>query len=517
MKRVYCLYRVSTVGQVDHNDIPLQRIACREYAERNGLMIIREFYERGVSGYKVSTDDRDAIQELKEEALLQRFDILLVFMFDRLGRRDDETPFVVEWFVKHDIEVWSVNEGQQKFETHVDKLTNYIRYWQASGESEKTSLRIKARQKQMIDEGHFRGGFVPYGYRLEYLGRVNKKNQPVRDLVVDSDTAENVRLIFDLVCKHGYGVNMVASYLNERQIPTHKQGSLWHAGSIRTIVRNPIYIGIMRNHGVQSDNRFEQYRIVSDEQFAEADRIISERAPSRTAERNRPLRVNNEYLLTGLLRCGSCGSHLCGGTSVYHRGDSTYSRRSYRCYTSSFHRGVCDGQKSYSADRIDTLVENEVKTALSRVLQTPISQLLQGISDRSDHENHIAIDNLRKRVDHIREEIEHLEHCLIDAVMQNNDTLIDSLNDAITLKRKEFLEYERLYREKTDEIVRQDEEKESFILRVRNIRSWAANYALLSTDEKRMILPQIIDKILVSKGYEISVEFKAILNPYKDE
>lgn len=101
--------------------------------------------------------------------------------------------------------------------------------------------------------------------------------------------------------------------------------------------------------------------------------------------------------------------------------------------------------------------------------------------------------------------------------MQNNDTLIDSLNDAITLKRKEFLEYERLYREKTDEIVRQDEEKESFILRVRNIRSWAANYALLSTDEKRMILPQIIDKILVSKGYEISVEFKAILNPYKDE
>ena len=147
MKRVYCLYRVSTVGQVDHNDIPLQRIACREYAERNGWMIIREFYERGVSGYKVSTDDRDAIQELKEEALLQRFDILLVFMFDRLGRRDDETPFVVEWFVKHDIEVWSVNEGQQKFETHVDKLTNYIRYWQASGESEKTSLRIKSKAK----------------------------------------------------------------------------------------------------------------------------------------------------------------------------------------------------------------------------------------------------------------------------------------------------------------------------------------------------------------------------------
>ena len=29
--------------------------------------------------------------------------MLLVFMFDRIGRIDDETPFVVEWFVHHGI------------------------------------------------------------------------------------------------------------------------------------------------------------------------------------------------------------------------------------------------------------------------------------------------------------------------------------------------------------------------------------------------------------------------------
>ena len=74
-----------------------------------------------------------------------KFDILLVFMFDRLGRRDDETPFIVEWFTKQGIEVWSVNEGQQRFDTHVDKLMNYIRYWQASGESLKTSVRTRTR------------------------------------------------------------------------------------------------------------------------------------------------------------------------------------------------------------------------------------------------------------------------------------------------------------------------------------------------------------------------------------
>ena len=50
----------------------------------------------------------------------REFDVLLVFMFDRIGRIDDETPFIVEWFVKTaGVEVWSVKEGEQRFETHV--------------------------------------------------------------------------------------------------------------------------------------------------------------------------------------------------------------------------------------------------------------------------------------------------------------------------------------------------------------------------------------------------------------
>ena len=66
---------------------------------------------------------------------VNQFDVLLVFMFDRLGRRDDETPFVVQWFVQQGIEVWSTKEGEQRFDNHVNKLLNYIRFWQASGES----------------------------------------------------------------------------------------------------------------------------------------------------------------------------------------------------------------------------------------------------------------------------------------------------------------------------------------------------------------------------------------------
>ena len=52
LKRVICLYRVSTVGQVDHDDIPMQRIACREYAASHpDWKIIKEISEKGVSVY----------------------------------------------------------------------------------------------------------------------------------------------------------------------------------------------------------------------------------------------------------------------------------------------------------------------------------------------------------------------------------------------------------------------------------------------------------------------------------
>ena len=97
-------------------------------------VFLYERLEKGVSGYKLSADQRDVIVEIKKMAEQKKFDILLVFMFDRLGRREDETPFLVEWFIQHDIDVWSTREGQTRLENRGDKLINYIRYWQAGGE-----------------------------------------------------------------------------------------------------------------------------------------------------------------------------------------------------------------------------------------------------------------------------------------------------------------------------------------------------------------------------------------------
>ena len=123
MNRVYCLYRVSDRGQVEKNDIPMQRIACRTFAQERGWEIEKELSEKGISGYKLTMQQRDAILEIREAALAGKFDILLVYMFDRIGRRDDETPFVVEWLTRNGIAVWSVCEGEQRFDNHTAERT----------------------------------------------------------------------------------------------------------------------------------------------------------------------------------------------------------------------------------------------------------------------------------------------------------------------------------------------------------------------------------------------------------
>ena len=243
VKRVYCLYRVSTVGQVEKDDIPMQKQFCREFVNcHSGWHIENEFYEKGISGYKVSAKDRDAVQEIQRDAVQGKFDVLLVYMFDRLGRRDDETPFVVEWFVRNGIEVWSAVEGQQRFDNHVDKLLNYIRYWQASGESIKTSVRVKTRMEQLTQDGLFTGGSIPYGYRLEKRGRINKRNREVCDLTVDDDAAKIVQLIFYKYVHEGYGAQRLCRYLTELGI-RKADGRNFPNTTINRIIKNPIYVG----------------------------------------------------------------------------------------------------------------------------------------------------------------------------------------------------------------------------------------------------------------------------------
>ncbi len=548
MTRVICLYRVSTKGQVEKDDIPMQRIECRRFIESKSWTLVNEYVEKGVSGFKVSATKRDAIVEIRQEAERGSFDVLLVYMFDRLGRRDDETPFLVEWFVKNGIEVWSTQEGQQKFETHVDKLLNYIRYWQASGESIKTSVRIRTKQQQMTEEGVWRGGTRPFGYKLIHNGRIGKKNRQLYDLVIDEQESAIVKYIFHRYCEMGMGIHVLANHLNEKYPMPHK---IWAPQSIRSILKNPIYTGrIHFNDTIAPVN--EMLRIISDEQFAFAARVMSERITRHArvnstmitvdedgqktdtivAEENEPHADNEETpseqrtmtemygatLLSGILYCGHCDHKLVGTYHIKKRtnGD-TYYRPVYRCYNGAVKAKHCDGQRTYSAAKVETAVLEIVRqyfqhfsSAIDNVWKEQARiQLKQGSTARLK----LAQSNLAK----LHAQLKKLKEEMVNVLMGDSVFDKETIKEMIAEKQK-AVEVAEAY---VAEIQSAKDDSENHLQQLmeqyRSIQDWAEVFDEASNDEKKMILSRIIQKITVNSKYEINIYFFLTLEGFRHE
>lgn len=515
MKRVLCLYRVSTVGQVDHDDIPMQRVACHEFIEQNkDWKLVDEVLEKGVSGYKTKKVDRDALTEIKAKATAKKFDVLLVFMFDRLGRREDETPFVVQWFVENGIEVWSVKEGQQRFDSHVDKLLNYIRFWQASGESEKTSLRIRTKHLQMVQDGLYRGGLVPFGYHLEYLGRTNKKNQPVQDLVIDETESQIVKEIYYKFISEGWGANRIANWLNEKNISTKrgKDGAFWRATSVRAVVRNPIYVGRIR-FGDELSEPFERLRIIDDYSFNLCEKIIKERIPAASQDRTRNLRSTSNGLLTGILFCGSCGTRLCfcHNKTFKTMADGTrkcYERDTYRCYRKINDRGGCQGKSTYVLDRIENDVLFVVHRYFANIRTSPTAQMLTAAKRRTNSIDENALASAEEALKKAQNEMAALEEETVKALTGESKLDINFINGLIP-KRKANLEKATEEVERLRAVIADAEKKNNELdQELKMILSWADAFDTASYEVKRSIISALIERIEVYDDYRLDIHFR---------
>jgi DNA invertase Pin-like site-specific DNA recombinase len=96
--------RVSTTDQTCEN----QLLELRRYCEARGWTIGREFVDTGVSGSK---DRRPALDELTAEAKRRRFDTLIVWRLDRLGRSLRHLVVLLEEFQALGIGFVSLGEG----------------------------------------------------------------------------------------------------------------------------------------------------------------------------------------------------------------------------------------------------------------------------------------------------------------------------------------------------------------------------------------------------------------------
>lgn len=522
MKRVYCLYRVSTKKQVDKdkNDIPMQKEACHEFAKtKEDWAICKEYAEKGVSGFKVSANDRDAIQELKAAALKREFDILLVFMFDRIGRIDDETPFVVEWFAKNGIEVWSTQEGQQRFDTHVDKLMNYLRFWQASGESQKTSIRIKTKMQQMVADGFYTGGPIKYGYHLKDSGHINRKGHPIRSYEIDEAEAEIIHIIDDMTINRGYGSWRMADYLNKKGYQLHT-GNPFTSTAINRILKDVFYCGCLPDG--TSSPALEKLAIRTPETFARIQSVLLQRSAKNEEKRHIALQTKGKAMLSGNVFCAHCGGRL---TTIrykdhYTRKDGTeyaVDMIKYCCYHKSRKLCQCNGQTTYRADVVDEKISQVIQKLFEGIQGAPEEERLQKTLKRQLQSNRAMQKKLRMEQRKQQEQLSRLQLEIGKVLVGDSVYSEEDLSQAIrTLKERLANGNEKLSSLEQEEMERQ-ENTDKIIPAYQQFQSWAEGFEQASLEQKKMIACQLFKRIEVGRGYTIDIEMNMTYQQFCSE
>ena len=104
MKRAALYCRVSTVDQ--HPETQLHEL--RQFASQRGLQVVQEYTDRGVSGTKAR---RPGLDQMLDDARRRRFDVVLVWAFDRMARSVRHFLEILDEFNHLNIEFVSFREN----------------------------------------------------------------------------------------------------------------------------------------------------------------------------------------------------------------------------------------------------------------------------------------------------------------------------------------------------------------------------------------------------------------------
>jgi len=102
--RVALYARVSTADQSTES----QLLDLRRYVRERGWNIFKEYVDEGISGTK---DSRPALNELMNDAKKRRFDVVLVWRFDRFARSTKHLILALEEFKNLGIDFVSYQEN----------------------------------------------------------------------------------------------------------------------------------------------------------------------------------------------------------------------------------------------------------------------------------------------------------------------------------------------------------------------------------------------------------------------
>jgi len=232
----YC--RVSTANQKEEGTIDIQLDALKAYAEDKGLELVEIFSDDGVSG---GLEERPALAEMFT-ALETRLDItgVLIFKLDRLARDLYIQEHLIKQLEKLGKQIISTKEADLDSSDPMRKA--FRQFMGIVSELEKSfiTMRLSGGRINKAKKGQYAGGGVALGYHSKG-----------KELSINKEQAETVKTIFDMKRKRRLGLCEIARELNNRNVPTAR-GKRWYAGTIKYILHNPIYKGVLSYRDIDS-------------------------------------------------------------------------------------------------------------------------------------------------------------------------------------------------------------------------------------------------------------------------
>lgn len=194
--------------------------------------------------------------------------------------------------------------------------------------------------------------------RLSNPGLVGlgKKDGGVGLAIPDEETRQG----YDLACRLAetgeYSYRRIAIALNDAGYrPSGRAGkrslTLWSTDSVRYMLQNRFYLGEVSYHGEWFSGVHEP--LTTPERFEHIQKIMRarQRVPAWSAKSN-----TRFYLLSGLVRCATCGSPARGEYKVDKYKERVTEYRYYRC-ASSYRAVSCDALPYINAEEVEGEVE----------------------------------------------------------------------------------------------------------------------------------------------------------------
>lgn len=280
--------RVSTDEQArEGTSLDAQQSACRAMATALSLQVA----EVVVDDQSAKDLKRPGITRILERIENRELAGVIVYKLDRLTRSRRDLDDLLPLFDRHGAALISVSE---KLDTSSAMgrffiaLLGAIAQWERETIAERVTFGIRHRKAQ----GGFVGGRPPAGLRAE-----GEKGRRV--LVRDGERAEAVAEVWPRILA-GESLRQVGDFLTERKVPTI--ASRWTSKGVLDVARNARYIGILVDQGM----------------FDAAGAVLSARhAPGKSVSPGRSMTKQQTHAmrawpLSGIARCGQCGSTLLG-------------------------------------------------------------------------------------------------------------------------------------------------------------------------------------------------------------